>query len=77
MEVITHTTGKNAGRISVLRTLDTMTPGETWSVEEGLVQLDYVHTACWKLTRMSHSRAFSVKSPAIYGGQIEITCREK
>lgn len=77
MEIITHTTGKDAGRISVLRTINTMTPGETWTVKEGDVDLPYVHTACWKLTRMSSVRAFSVKSPKEYGGDIEITCKEK
>ncbi len=77
MEVIKHTTGKDAGRISVLRTLDTMTPGETWSIQEGQVDLSYVHSACWKLSRMSRVRSFSVKSPKEFGGQIEITCKEK
>ena len=77
MEIITHTTGKDAGRISVLRTINTMAPGDTWTVKEGEVDLPYVHTACWRLTRMSAGRAFSVKSPKEYGGNIEITCKEK
>lgn len=77
MEVIKHTTGRDIGRISVIRTLDTMAPGETWSIQEGLVDLSYVHSACWKLSRMSAGRRFSVKSPKEFGGQIEITCIEK
>lgn len=77
MKVIKHTTGKDAGRISVLRTIDTMTPGEVWSVREGDVDLPYVHTACWRLSRMSHERSFSVKSPSVFGGIIEITCKDK
>ena len=77
MEVIKHTTGKDAGRISVLRSINTMAPGETWAIEEGLVQLAYVHSCCSRLSRMSQDRSFSVKSPAEYGGMIEITCKSK
>ena len=77
MKEVIHTTGKNVGRISVLRTIDTMTPGEVWTVKEGVVDLDYVHTAGWKLSRMSSHRAFSVKSPKEMGGDIQVTCREK
>lgn len=77
MKVITHTTGRDVGRISVIRTLDTMAPGDTWSIREGLVDLPYVHSACSKLSRMSAGRRFSVKSPKEFGGQIEITCVEK
>ena len=53
MEVIKYETGRNAGSISVLRTLNTMAPGDTWAVQEGQVDLSYVHTACWRLSRMS------------------------
>lgn len=77
MEVIKYEAGRNAGNISVLRTLNTMTPGETWQVKEGEVDLSYVHTACWRLSRMSSDRSFSVKSPAVFGGIIEITCKAK
>lgn len=77
MKVIKHTTGRDAGRISVLRTINTMVPGETWTVREGEVVLPYVHSACSRLSRISPSRTFSVKSPAEYGGKIEITCKEK
>ena len=54
-----------------------MTPGETWAIEEGLVQLAYVHSCCSRFSRISHDRTFSVKSPAEYGGMIEITCKSK
>lgn len=77
MKVIEHTTGKDAGRISVIRTLDTMEPGETWTVQEGLVDLNYMYSACWRLSRISHVRSFSVKGPKEYGGQIEVTCKQK
>jgi hypothetical protein len=77
MKVIKHTTGKDAGRISVLRTISTMEPGDIWTVREGEVVLPYVHTACSRLSRISAHRAFSVKSPAEYGGKIEIICKEK
>ncbi len=77
MEVIKHTTGKDAGKISVLRTISTMAPGETWAVEEGPVQLAYVHSCCSRFSRMSQDRTFSVKAPAEYGGMIEITCKSK
>ena len=77
MKVIKHTTGRDVGRISVLRTIDTMEPGETWTVREGDVVLSYVHVACSRLSRISSHRAFSVKSPTEYGGKIEVTCKEK
>lgn len=77
MEVIKYETGRNAGSISVLRTLNTMAPGDTWAVQEGQVDLSYVHTACWRLSRMSADRSFSVKSPSVFGGTIEITCKSK
>jgi hypothetical protein len=77
MEIIKHTQGKDAGKISVLRTINTMAPGETWAVAEGQVQLAYVHSACSRFSRMSTDRTFSVKSPSEYGGLIEITCKSK
>ena len=77
MKVIKHTTGRDAGKISVLRTISTMEPGETWTVREGDVVLPYVHVACSRLSRISPSRSFSVKSPTEYGGKIEITCKKK
>ena len=54
-----------------------MAPGDTWAVQEGQVDLSYVHTACWRLSRMSADRSFSVKSPSVFGGTIEITCKAK
>ena len=77
MKVIKHTTGKDAGKISVLRTISTMAPGETWAIQEGQVQLAYVHSCCSRFSRISHDRSFSVKAPAEYGGKIVITCKEK
>jgi hypothetical protein len=77
MEVIKYEAGRNAGNISVLRTLNTMNPGEVWKVKEGQVDLSYVHTACYRMSRMSSDRSFSVKSPAVFGGIIEITCKAK
>ena len=61
MKVIKHTTGKDAGKISVLRTISTMAPGETWSIKEGDAQLAYVHSCCSRFSRISHDRTFSVK----------------
>jgi len=77
MKVIKHTNGRDAGRISVLRTINTMVPGEVWQVKEGDVDLPYVHTACSRLSRISQIKSFSVKSPSVYGGKIEITCKSK
>lgn len=77
MEVIKHTTGRDAGRISVVHTIGTMIPGETWTVREGDVALAYVHTACSRLSRISSDRRFSVKSPTEYGGNIEVACIKK
>ena len=77
MKTIRHTTGKDAGKISVLRTISTMAPGETWSIKEGDAQLAYVHSCCSRFSRISHDRTFSVKATAEYGGKIVITCKEK
>ena len=76
MKVIRHTTGKDAGKISVLRTISTMAPGETWSIKEGDAQLADVHPCCSRFSRTPHDRTFSVKAPAEYGGKIVITCKE-
>ena len=72
MEIIKHNTGKDAGRISVLHTIASMDPGETWAVEDGLVVLDYVRNACSRYGRLS-GRTYPVSSPRAHAGMIEIT----
>ena len=72
MEIIKHNTGKDAGRISVLHTIASMDPGETWAVEDGLVVLDYVRNACSRYGRLS-DRTYTVSSPRANAGMIEIT----
>lgn len=73
MEVILNTrSGKDEGRISVLRTIATMLPGESWAIEEGQVQLGYAQVCCSRYARLS-GKSFTVNSPASLGGQIIIT----
>ena len=72
MEIIKHNTGKDAGRISVLRTIATMAPGESWAVEEGLVVLEYVRNACSRYGHLS-GKTYTVSSPRENAGVIEIT----
>lgn len=71
MEVITHSTGKDAGRVSVLRTIATMDPGETWSVQEGLTTAEYARNACSRYGRLS-GKSFTVSAPKANAGMIEI-----
>lgn len=72
MEIIRHNTGRDAGRISVLHTIATMQPGETWAVEEGLVVLEYARNACSRYGHIA-GRIFTVSSPRANAGMIEIT----
>lgn len=72
MKIITHNTGRDAGRISVLHTIATMAPGETWAIEEGLVVLEYVRNACSRYGHIS-GKVYTVSSPRANAGMIEIT----
>ena len=72
MEVITHNTGKDAGRISVLHTIATMDVGETWAVEDSLVVREYARNACSRYGHIS-GKTFTVSSPRANAGMIEIT----
>lgn len=72
MKIITHNTGKDAGRISVLHTIATMEVGETWAVEEGHVVREYARNACSRYGHIS-GKTFSVSAPKENAGMIEIT----
>ncbi len=72
MKVITHNTGKDAGRISVLHTIATMEVGESWAVEEGQVVREYARNACSRYSHIS-GKAFTVNAPRENAGMIEIT----
>ena len=72
MEVITHNTGKDAGRISVLHTLHTMEVGETWNAPETEVVLEYARNCCSRYGHLS-GKTFTVSSPRANAGMIEIT----
>ena len=72
MKVITHNTGKDAGRISVLHTIATMEVGESWAVEEGPVVREYARNACSRYAHIS-GKAFTVNAPRENAGMIEIT----
>lgn len=72
MEILTNLNGKAAGKISVLRTIATMEPGEQWETNEQEVLLAYAQQCCSKYGRLS-GKSFTVNSPASLGGQIIIT----
>lgn len=72
MQIIKHTTGKEAGRICVLRTLASMEPGEVWTTHENEVLLSYVHSCCSRYGRLA-KRSYSVSAPAEAEGAITIT----
>lgn len=73
MEVILNTrSGKDEGRISVLRTIATMEPGDQWHISTGDVQLAYAQVCCSRYARMT-GKSFTVNSPAALQGDIIIT----
>lgn len=72
MEVIRHTTGPHVGAISVVRTIATMMPGDTWTTHSDEVQLAYAQVACSRYGFIS-GRRYTVSSPRSAEGEITIT----
>jgi hypothetical protein len=72
MEIIRHTTGPHVGAISVVRTIATMAPGDTWNTHSGEVQLAYAQVACSRYGILT-GRRYSVSSPRTAEGEITIT----
>ena len=72
MEIITSDKGKNKGRISVAKTLASMTRNEVWITNTTEVDPDYVRAACAKLSRTS-GRDYSVSHTLSMGNHIVIT----
>jgi hypothetical protein len=71
MEVITHTTGKAIGQISVQNTLATMEVGEVWTTSNDEIKLTYAQV-CASEYGASTGKQFHVSSPKEAAGQIII-----
>jgi len=74
MEIIRHTTGRSAGRISVLNTLETMRINDVWKVLPGEVSLSTVQTTCSEYGKL-HGKQFTV-SLVENEGKITITRKQ-
>lgn len=72
MEIIRSQKGKNKGRISVTRTLNTLAVGESWETTTEDVDLGYLRVACTTLGRRIN-REFSVSNTLDMGQVIVIT----
>jgi len=71
MEIIRHTTGKATGRISVLKTIETMSPGEIWVADPEDVTISTVQVTCSEYGKL-HGRQFTV-SLVENDGKVTIT----
>ena len=71
MEIITHTFGRNIGKVAVLPTLATMEPGETWTVQPGEIKLNTAYIAASHYGAEA-GKQFHVSSPKEAAGQIII-----
>lgn len=72
MDVVKHIKGRNIGRISLLRTVDTMETGEVWETSVDEVNLEDARVLCSRYGRRTGKR-FSVIAPMEAGGRITIT----
>ena len=72
MEIQITEKGKNKGRISVTRTLNTLAVGESWETTTEDVDLGYLRVACTTLGRRIN-REFSVSNTLDMGQVIVIT----
>lgn len=72
MKIITNNKGKAIGKISVLRTIATMQPGEKWHIAAGEAPLNSVQVSCSRYARIS-GKQYHVSSPAALEGAIIIT----
>lgn len=72
MRIIKHEKGKAIGKISVLRTIATMQPGEKWHIAAGEAPIGYAQVCCSKYARIS-GKQYHVSSPAALEGAIVIT----
>lgn len=72
MEIQITEKGKNKGRISVTRTLNTLAVGESWETTTEDVDLGYLRVACTTLGRRMQ-REFSVSNTLDMGNTIVIT----
>ena len=71
MEIVRHTTGRTAGAISVLNTIETMQVGDVWIADPAEVRISTVYTTCSEFSVL-HNVAFSV-SLKEHEGKITIT----
>ena len=72
MEIQITDKGKNKGRISVTRTLNTLAVGESWETTTEDVDLGYLRVACTTMGRRMQ-REFSVSNTLDMGNLIVIT----
>jgi hypothetical protein len=72
MEILLTEKGKNKGRISVTRTLNTLAVGESWTTNTSEVDLGYLRVACHNIGRRMN-REFSVSNTLDMGNIIVIT----
>ena len=72
MEIQITEKGKNKGRISVTRTLNTLAVGESWETTTDDVDLNYLRVACTTMGRRMQ-REFSVSNTLDMGNTIVIT----
>ena len=71
MEIITHTSGKATGRISVLKTIETMAIGDIWVADPADVVTSTVQVACSEYGKL-YNKLFKV-SLVENPGKITIT----
>lgn len=72
MEILLTEKGKNKGRISVTRTLNTLAVGESWETTTEDVDLGYLRVACTTIGRRMQ-REYSVSNTFDMGNLIVIT----
>ena len=72
MEVINHQKGRNIGRISVLKTVDTMEVSERWETHCDEIDLLDARCLCSRYGRKTGKR-FSITAPIEAEGKIIIT----
>lgn len=71
MEIVRHTTGRSAGCISVLNTIETMKVGDVWVADPAEVKLSTIYTTCSEYSLL-HNVALTV-STVENPGRITIT----
>lgn len=74
MEIIRHTSGKATGRISILKTIETMRIGEIWVADPSDVVISTVQVTCSEYGKL-HNKQFTV-SLVENEGKVTITRKQ-